>query len=331
MGRVNTGLPPPVNPVLNSGLSAVSGCTIDQPLGDTTMSMNDRIEDTQALLGEMAPPTRRQALRTALGLGYVAAAGPVMAQTAIKTPADGLVSGEVMIDVQGFKMPAYRSAPAGQTNLPVVLVVSEIFGVHEYIADVTRRLARQGYLAIAPELFVRQGDPNAFGEIARIQAEIIAKVPDAQVLNDLDACVAWAAQNGGQADKLAVTGFCWGGRITWLYAAHQPRLKAAVAWYGRLVGQSTPLTPRHPVDLAAELKAPVLGLYAGADAGIPIDTVDKMKAALTNGSTAAKTSSFVVYPEVPHAFHADYRPSYRQASAEDGWQRLLAWLKRNGV
>ena len=295
------------------------------------MHMNDRIEDTEALLHDTALPTRRRALQAALGVGYVAAAGPVMAQTAIKTPADGLVSGEVTVDVQGFKMPAYRSAPAGKTGLPVVLVVSEIFGVHEYIADVTRRLARAGYLAIAPELFVRQGDPSAYGEIARIQSEIIAKVPDAQVMGDLDACVAWAAQNGGQVDQLAITGFCWGGRNVWLYAAHQPRVKAAVSWYGRLVGANTPLTPRHPVDLAGELKAPVLGLYAGADAGIPLDTVDKMKVALSQGSAAAKASSFVVYPDVPHAFHADYRPSYRLAAAEDGWQRLLAWLKRHGV
>lgn len=295
------------------------------------MSTKDQILDTEALLHTTTEPTRRRALQAALGMGYVAAAGPVMAQTAIKTSAEGLLSGEVTIDVQGFKLPAYRSAPAGKTGLPVVLVVSEIFGVHEYIADVTRRLAHAGYLAIAPELFVRQGDPSSYGEIARLQSEIIAKVPDAQVLNDLDACVAWASHHGGQPDKLAITGFCWGGRITWLYAAHQARVKAAVAWYGRLAGASTPLTPRHPLDLAGELKAPVLGLYGAADAGIPLDTVDKMKAALSHGSAAAKASAFEVYPEAPHAFHADYRPSYRKAAAEDGWQRLLAWLKRHGV
>lgn len=296
------------------------------------MSANkDLVRDTEALLQGVGEPTRRAALKAALGVGYVAAAGPVMAQSAVKTPADGLVSGEVTIDVNGFKMPAFRSAPAGKTGLPVVLVVSEIFGVHEYIADVTRRLARAGYLAIAPELFVRQGDPSAYGEIAKIQSEVIAKVPDAQVMTDLDACVTWAAEHGGQADKLAITGFCWGGRITWLYAAHQPRLKAAVAWYGRTVGASTPNNPKHPVDVAGQLKAPVLGLYGGADTGIPLDTVDKMKSALSQGPSAAKASEFVVYPEAPHAFHADYRTSYRQAAAEDGWQRLLAWLKRHGV
>ena len=294
-------------------------------------SLRQLLQDTEALLPHQAAPTRRKALQAALGVGYVAAAGPLMAQTAIKTPTDGLVTGEVTIEVNGFKMPAYRSAPGGKSGLPVVLVVSEIFGVHEYIADVTRRLARAGYLAIAPELFARQGDPNEYGEIARIQSEIIAKVPDAQVMGDLDACVAWAGQHGGQADKLAITGFCWGGRITWLYAAHQPRLKAGVAWYGRLVGAATPNTPRHPVDLVSQLKAPVLGLYGGADTGIPLDTVDKMKSALAQGPAPAKASDFVVYPDMPHAFHADYRPSYRQAAAEDGWKRMLGWLKQNGV
>lgn len=289
------------------------------------------VQDTEALLHDTREPTRRAALKAALGVGYVAAAAPVLAQTAIKTPSDGLLSGEVTIDVQGFKMPAYRSAPAGKSGLPVVLVVSEIFGVHEYIADVTRRLARAGYMAIAPELLVRQGDPNEHGEVAKIQSEIIAKVPDAQVMNDLDACVAWAGANGGDTSRLAITGFCWGGRVTWLYAAHQPRLKAAVSWYGRLVGQTTANNPSHPLDRVPQLKAPVLGLYAGADAGIPLNTVEQMKAALVQGPAVARASEFVVYPEVPHAFHADYRPSYRQAAAEDGWRRLLAWLKRHGV
>ncbi len=292
------------------------------------------IEDTQALLGARlgdAGATRRVALKAALGVGYAAAAMPILAQTAIKTPVTGLVAGEVTINVNGFKMPAYRSAPAGKTGLPVVLVISEIFGVHEYIADVTRRLAQAGYMAIAPELFVRQGDPNEYGEIAKLQAEIISKVPDAQVMGDLDACLAWAAANGGNTDKLAITGFCWGGRITWLYSAHQPKLKAGVAWYGRLVGNATAQTPAHPLALVGQLKAPVLGLYGAADTGIPLDTVDKMKEALAQGPAAAKASEFVVYPEAPHAFHADYRGSYRKGPAEDGWQRLLAWLKRQGV
>lgn len=293
--------------------------------------VQQQVQDAEALLGDARWPTRRAALGAALGVGYVAAAGPVMAQTAIKTSAEGLVSGEVTIDVNGFRMPAYRSAPAGKTGLPVVLVVSEIFGVHEYIADVTRRLARQGYLAIAPELFVRQGDPSEYGEIARIQSEIIAKVPDAQVLSDLDACVAWAGAHGGDLNRVAITGFCWGGRVAWLYAAHQPRLKAAVAWYGRLVGAANALTPQQPLDLVSQYKAPVLGLYGGADTGIPLDSVDRMKTALAQGSPAARASEFVVYPDTPHAFHADYRLSYRQGPAEDGWKRLLAWLRRHGV
>ncbi|MFM2067345.1 MAG: hypothetical protein RLZZ584_2254 [Pseudomonadota bacterium] len=278
---------------------------------------------------------RRDFVRTALGSGFAAAVLPVMAQSVIKTPSDGLTVGEVNIDVNGYKLPAYRAAPAGRSKLPVVLVVSEIFGVHEHIADVARRYARQGYLAIAPELFVRQGDAGSYGEIAKLIAEVVSKVPDAQVMNDLDACLDWAAANGGDTSRSAVTGFCWGGRITWLYAARQPArqpaVKAAVAWYGRLVGQTSELTPKHPVDLVGALQAPVLGLYGGKDAGIPLDTVEQMKKALADGSAAARRSEFAVYPDAPHAFHADYRPSYVKAAADDGWQRCLAWFKAQGA
>jgi carboxymethylenebutenolidase len=256
---------------------------------------------------------------------------PIQAQTAIKTSTEGLTAGDVMIDVNGHPMPAYRAMPTGKKNLPVVLVMSEIFGVHEYIADTARRFAKAGYLAIAPELFDRQGDAQGYGEMAKLIAEVISKVPDAQVMGDLDACVRWAGENGGNPDKLAVTGFCWGGRQTWLYAAHNPRVKAGVAWYGRLVGQVSELTPKNPVDVGAALHAPVLGLYGGADTGIPLDTVDKMKAVLAKGTPAAKASTFVVYPDAPHAFHADYRSSYRQAAAEDGWKRALAWMAQHGV
>ena len=275
--------------------------------------------------------TRRTALKAALGVGYAASALPLMAQTAIKTSAEGLTAGEVTIDVNGFKMPAYRAAPAGKTGLPVVLVLSEIFGVHEYIADTARRFAKAGYMAIAPELFVRQGDAQSYGEMAKLISEVISKVPDAQVLGDLDATVKWAAANGGDTSKLGITGFCWGGRQVWLYTAHNPAVKAGVAWYGRLVGDATALNPRHPVDVAARLNGPVLGLYGAADTGIPLDTVDKMKTALAAGNAAAKASSFVVYPEAPHAFHADYRPSFRKEPAEDGWKRALAWFKAHGV
>ncbi|WP_338415482.1 dienelactone hydrolase family protein [uncultured Sphaerotilus sp.] len=275
--------------------------------------------------------SRRSFVQTAIGSGFAAAVLPVVAQNVITTPSDGLVVGEVTIDVAGFKMPAYRAAPAGGKNLPVVLVISEIFGVHEHIADVAKRFARLGYLAIAPELFVRQGDAGSYGEMAKLMSEVIGKVPDAQVMGDLDATVAWAAANGGNPARVGITGFCWGGRITWLYAAHNPAIKAGVAWYGRLVGNATALTPKHPIDLTGELKGAVLGLYGGQDGGIPLDTVEKMKAALAAGSAAAKRSEFVVYPDAPHAFHADYRPSYRQAAAQDGWARCLAWFKANGV
>ncbi len=278
--------------------------------------------------------SRRDFVRTSVGSGFAAAVLPVTAQTVVKTDTEGLVTGEVLVPVGDFRMPVYRAAPANRTNAPVVLVVSEIFGVHEHIADVARRFAKAGYFAVAPELFVRQGDAGSYGEIAKLMSEVIAKVPDAQVMGDLDACLAWAKGQGANAANVGVTGFCWGGRITWLYAAHSPAVKAAVAWYGRLVGDSTALTPKHPVDLAAQLKAPVLGLYGGQDGGIPLETVEKMKAALAAaGATnaAAKASQFVVYPEAPHAFHADYRPSYREAAAKDGWQRALAWFKANGV
>jgi len=275
--------------------------------------------------------SRRDFVRTSVGSGFAAAVLPVVAQTTIKTDTNGLVAGEVTIPVGDFKLPAYRAAPAGRANAPVVLVVSEIFGVHEHIADVARRFAKAGYFAVAPEMFVRQGDAGSYGEISKLIAEVIAKVPDAQVMGDLDATTAWAKAQGADTGKLAITGFCWGGRITWLYSAHSPSVKAGVAWYGRLVGASNALTPAHPVDLTAKLNGPVLGLYGAADAGIPLDTVDKMKAALASGSAAAKKSEFVVYPDAPHAFHADYRPSYRKEAAEDGWKRCLAWFKANGV
>lgn len=274
---------------------------------------------------------RRTFVKTALGSAFAAAALPVTAQ-AIKTDFAGLTAGEVTVTSGDFKMPVYRAMPEGKTNLPVVLVISEIFGVHEYIADVCRRFAKQGYLAIAPELFARQGDPNSFGTIQELQRELIAKVPDSQVMGDLDAAVAWAGAHGGNVSKLGITGFCWGGRVVWLYSAHSRQLKAGVAWYGRLVGEPNPLQPRHAVDLADRLHAPVLGLYGGKDGGIPLDTVERMKAVLAEaGSAAAKGSRFVIYPEAGHAFHADYRPSYREADAKDGWNRCLAWFREHGV
>ncbi len=275
--------------------------------------------------------SRRDFVRASVGSGFAAAVLPVVAQTVVKTDSQGLVEGEVTIMVGDFKMPAYRAAPLGKAKAPVVLVVSEIFGVHEYIADVVRRFAKAGYFAVAPELFVRQGDVGDYGEIAKLLSEVVNRVPDTQVLGDLDATVAWAQGQGADTARTAITGFCWGGRITWLYAAHNPSLKAGVAWYGRLVGSATALTPAHPVDLVGRLNAPVLGLYGGQDPGIPLDTVDKMKSALAQGSGAARLSEIVVYPDAPHAFHADYRPSYQKPAAEDGWKRCLAWFKARGV
>jgi carboxymethylenebutenolidase len=274
--------------------------------------------------------SRRDFVQVAVGSGFAAAVLPVGAQT-IKTDTAGLTAGPVSVPVGDFKMPAYRAAPQGKTGLPVVLVISEIFGVHEYVADVARRFAKLGYLAIAPELFIRQGDAASYSEIAKLMSDVVSKVPDEQVMRDLDATVVWAKSNGGDTSKLGVTGFCWGGRMTWLYNAHNPAVKAGVAWYGRLAGNSTPITPAHPVELTGKLNGPVLGLYGGADSGIPLDTVDKMKTALSTGSAAAKKSEFVVYPDTPHAFHADYRPSYRKEAADDGWKRAVAWFKANGV
>ena len=274
---------------------------------------------------------RRGFVKTALGSAFAAATLPVMAQ-AIKTDFAGLSAGEVTIPSGAFSMPAYRAQPEGKVKLPVVLVVSEIFGVHEHIADVCRRFAKLGYLAIAPELFARQGDPQSFGTIQELQTNIIAKVPDAQVMGDLDAAVAWAGANGGDLSRLAITGFCWGGRITWLYATHNEKLKAGVAWYGQLTGQPTPLKPKNPLDLVAELDAPVLGLYGGKDTGITQDQVEKMRAALAaSPDPDARASKIVVYPESGHAFNADYRPSYREADAKDGWAKCLEWFRQHGV
>ncbi len=298
------------------------------------MLSNDLKNEFNSLLPGTSTPdgaSRRTALQAMLGAGYAASVLPVMAQSVIKTPTDGLTTGEVTVDVKGFKMPVYRAQPAGKTRLPVVLVLSEIFGVHEYIADVANRFARAGYLALAPELFVRQGDAQSYGEIAKLQAEIISKVPDGQVMGDLDATLAWAAANGGDLSKVAVTGFCWGGRQTWLFNAHNKSIKAGVAWYGRITGAKTELTPKNPIDIATVLNGPVLGLYGGADSGIPVSDVEKMKAALAAGNAAAKASEFVVYPDAPHAFHADYRATYRKEAAEDGWKRTLAWFKLHGV
>lgn len=271
--------------------------------------------------------TRRQLVRATLTSGFALAVQPVLAK-AIQTSSQGLIAGAVKISVPDGSIPAYRAMPAKGGPFPIVLVVQEIFGVHEHIQDICRRLAKLGYLAIAPELFVRQGDVSKLTTIEQI-LPIVQKVPDSQVLADLDTTVAWAQASGkGNAARLGITGFCWGGRITWLYAAHNPSVKAGVAWYGRLVGEHTPLQPQYPIDIAPLLKVPVLGLYGGQDNSIPIATIEEMKAALKR---TGSPSEIVVYPDAPHGFFADYRPSYRPQDAVAAWQHLQAWFRKYGV
>lgn len=273
---------------------------------------------------------RRQVM-SGLAAGFALAVQPISAQT-ITTDTNGLKAGEVKIPAGDIDMPAYRAMPAKGRQFPVVLVVQEIFGVHEHIKDVCRRFAKLGYLAVAPALYARQGDVSNIPDIQEVISKVVSKVPDAQVMSDLDVTLAWASKNHGDTKRLGITGFCWGGRITWLYAAHQPKLRAGVAWYGGLVARAgappNPLTPKQPLDLVAELKAPVLGLYGEADQGIPVASVEKMREAL---KAAGKEGELVIYPNGPHGFHADYRPSYRKEMAEDGWKRLLAWFKKYGV
>ena len=276
-------------------------------------------------------PSRWQIVAGAISSGFALAVQPVAAETLLATDATGLAANEIKIATSAGEIPGYVARPKEGKDLPVVLVVHEIFGVHEHIKDVCRRLAKDGYYAIAPDLFVRHGDVTKLTDFNEIRA-IVSKAPDAQVLSDLDATVAHAKKDArANTKKLGITGFCWGGRTTWLYSAHSSALKAGVAWYGRLVGDKDALHPKHPVDVAGELKAPVLGLYGGQDQGIPLDTVEQMKKALAAGSAAAKKSEFQVYPTASHAFFADYRPSFQKEAAEDGYKRLRDWFKKNGV
>jgi carboxymethylenebutenolidase len=260
---------------------------------------------------------------------FVAAAQPVQTHV-FHTSNRGLVEGDIRVATASGDIPGYWAQPAApgpEGGYPVMLVVQEIFGVHEHIRDVVRRFAHQGYLAVAIELFMRQGDVSGLTSLDEV-LKIAYQAPDAQVLADLDASVAWAAEKGGNVQRLGICGFCWGGRIAWLYAAHQPKLKAAVAWYGRLEGEASATHPRHPIDVAAELKAPVLGLYGGEDAGIPPESVHRFEQALAK---AASPSQMHVYPHAPHAFFADYRPSYHPDEAKDSWRRALEWFQQHGV
>ena len=288
----------------------------------------DGLESQLKSLAAQTDFSRRGFVVTSLASGFALAVQPVMAQTVITTDANGLDAGEVQIPVADGKIPAYRAMPASGGPFPTVLVVQEIFGVHEHIKDVCRRFAKLGYCAVAPALYVRQGDVSNMTDIPEILSKVVSKVPDKQVMSDLDATVAWVKDNKGDVARLGITGFCWGGRVTWLYAEHNPALKAAVAWYGPLGGQTNDLKPSNPLDNVKDLKAPVLGLYGAADQGIPVSDVEKMREALKE---AGKTGELVIYPDTPHAFNADYRPSYRAEAAKDGWSRMQAWFKKYGV
>lgn len=297
---------------------------------------SDHISDVEALNGA-SKQSRRKFLRNTsaigVGLGFAAVAQPTFSQV-IQTDFTGIKAGEETIVDGDLELFAYVARPIGeQTKLPIVIIASEIFGVHEHIADVARRFAKRGYLAIAPEFFTRAGDPTALGTMAEIMSQIVAKTPDKQVMGDIAIAIKWAGTHGGDQARVGVTGFCWGGRITWLACANLPQVKAGVAWYGRLVGDKSENFPAHPVDLAAQLKAPVLGLYGGKDTGISLETVEQMKKALSaaTGNQAAQASKFVIYPDAPHAFHADYRATYQPGPAKDGWEKCLNWFAQHGV
>lgn len=291
--------------------------------------MNDMTrQDLLALVTNKDSWSRREFMAGSVATGFALAVQPVCAQTMIVTDTQGLTAGDVQIPTKDGDIPAYRAMPAGARAAPIVLVVHEIFGVHEHIKDVCRRFGKAGYLGVAPSLYHRQGDVSQLKNSKEIFARVVNKVSDAQAMADLDATAAWAATNGGSADKLGITAFCWGGRIAWLYAAHNQRVKAGVAWYGRLVGERSEMTPAHPIDLVDRINAPVLGLYGGADAGIPNDTVDRMRDAL---KAAGKKSVIHTYPDAPHGFHADYRPTYRKEHADDGWKRAFAWFRQHGL
>jgi carboxymethylenebutenolidase len=288
--------------------------------------VNEVVEShVRSLTGERSVD-RRTFVVTSLAAGFAAAVMPVSAQT-ITTSAEGLVAGEVKVKTRDGEMPAYRAMPATGGNFPVVLVVQEVFGVHEHIKDVCRRVAKAGYFAIAPELYARQGDPSKYTDIGKLVSDVVAKVSDAQVMSDLDACVAFAKASGkAETTRLGITGFCWGGRVVLMYAAHNPNVKAAVAWYGPTT-RSFHASDKTPMDVAGQIKGAVLGLYGGADPGIPTETVEKMFAAIKASGNAK--AEYTIYPDTPHAFYADYRPSYRKAQAEDAWSKMMAWFKLN--
>ena len=293
------------------------------------MSIEDMMAPDVVGLTKVAPLSRRgfMTASAAVTAGYTLATGPVRADV-ITTDTVGLDAGDAKIKVADGEMPGYFARPKGVTNPPVVLVAMEIFGLHEYIKDVTRRLAKLGAFAIAPDYYFRKGvDLTKISDIKELLPIVNAK-PDAELLSDLDATVAWAKAEGGDTARLGIIGFCRGGRTVWEYSAHNSGLKAGVAFYGPPVDPPNPAWPKSPTQLAPEMKAPVLGLYGAEDTGIPVATVEALKKALEDNK---KTAEFKIYPGAPHGFHADYRASYRKEAAEDGWNQMQAWFKKNGV
>ena len=285
--------------------------------------------DLKSLLPEIEPESRREFVVKKLAVGFALAVQPICAQTAISTDATGLTAGEVKIPVKDGVIPGYRACPAKGRGFPIVLVVQEIFGVHEHIKDLCRRLAHSGYCAVAPELFARQGDVSNMTDVNEIVTKVVSKVPDEQVMTDLDSAATWAAKTvHADIARIAITGFCWGGRIVWLYASHNPKLRAGAAWYGRLEGDKNELTPKNPLDLAGGFRSPVIGFYGGKDTGIPLESIEKMRASL---KVTGDPSQINVYPDAQHGFNADYRPSYDKEAAQDAWKKMLAWFKKYGA
>jgi carboxymethylenebutenolidase len=284
--------------------------------------------DLKSLLPDIEPENRREFMVKKLAVGFALAVQPICAQTAITTDATGLTAGEVKIPVKDGVIPGYRACPAKGRGFPIVLVVQEIFGVHEHIKDICRRLAHSGYCAVAPELFAREGDVSKMTDVNEILTKVVSKVPDSQVMTDLDATANWAAKTShGDVGRLAIVGFCWGGRIVWLYAAHNPKLKTGAAWYGRLTGDKNAMTPRNPIDFAGAFNTPIIGFYGGKDTGIPQESIEQMRVAL---QVVGNGSQINVYPEAQHGFNADYRPSYNQEAAQDAWKKMLVWFRKNG-
>ena len=285
--------------------------------------MSDRLSETENWVQSTTISRRGAMIGSVAASAYALAVQPV--EAAITTPADGLDAGWVKFPTGGISMGAYRAKPKGKTKLPTIIVVQEIFGVHAWVQDVVRRFAKAGFYAVAPDLYQRQGDATKVADIQTLVTTIVSKVPDAQVMGDLDALSAFVGKDGGDAARLGITGFCWGGRIVWLYAAHSAKVKAGVAFYGKLTGKPNPLQPKNPIELVSAIKAPVLGMYGALDKGIPATDVEAMNAAL---KAAGKPSSLHIYSGADHGFMADYRPSYNEAAASDAWSKAVEHFKR---